>query len=163
MTSSVVFFQPFLSLRNLHHMHSSVWISGQYRLPHTRHNPRLTQSYSVGLLLKCTMCKSPSLHFTALGRHGESDITQGIVPFALRLCRVIVTEQSRPLCAPCPKATDCIRGSREREGLLCANWIAIAFTTHTKETWLLSNSLFLLRGFRALGLRHKRQNMHVIQ
>lgn len=77
------FFSAFsLSLRNLHHMHSSVWISGQYRLPHTRHNPRLTQSYSVGLLLKCTVCKSPSLHFTALGRHAESDITQGIVPFA---------------------------------------------------------------------------------
>lgn len=82
------------------------------------------------------------------------------MPFALCLCSIILPEQSYPLCVLGPKATDCIRGSRDREGFLSWNWIAITFRAHIKETWLLSNSLFLFRGFRALGLGLKRQHMY---
>lgn len=46
----------------------------------------------------------------------------------------------------------------DREGFLCWDWIAITFTGHIKETWLLSNSLSLSRGFSAWGV-YVRDNM----
>lgn len=69
------------------------------------------------------------------------------------LSSIIFPQQSYPLFVFGPKATDCIRGSRERKrGLFVLVLNSRTLTAHIKETRLLPNSLSLSRGLRAWGL-----------